>query len=199
MRRIMTHVGKQRELRCHCIFIAKRNLMYTCSCKNIRTLRGTRHLRLYTTEKLILTNNVIKAWQKNIARCTFWFKLQPPTNDLLVVLTFRPWIYSYSGWVHAFRASRLDYCGALLFGLPKKAIRRFQLVRNAASVRPNREPTSHLSWSRCTTCWFRMKIPHHRSPQTCSLGMYLAGPSDLELIVHLKHMGTQLLTTLVLV
>ena len=34
--------------------------------------------------------------------------------------------------VHAFISSRLDYCNALLFGLPKYQLDRLQKVQNAA-------------------------------------------------------------------
>ncbi len=53
--------------------------------------------------------------------------------------------------VQALVISRLDYCNALLAGLPSNTIKPLQMIQNAAARLVFNEPMLHLSLSPCTT------------------------------------------------
>ncbi len=52
--------------------------------------------------------------------------------------------------VQALVISRLDYCNALLAGLPSNTIKPLQMIQNAAARLVFNEPKLHLSLSPCT-------------------------------------------------
>ncbi len=52
--------------------------------------------------------------------------------------------------VQALVISRLDYCNALLAGLPSNTIKPLQMIQNAAARLVFNKPMSHLSLSPCT-------------------------------------------------
>ncbi len=52
--------------------------------------------------------------------------------------------------VQALVISRLDYCNALLAGLPSNTIKPLQMIQNAAARLVFNEPMLHLSFSPCT-------------------------------------------------
>ncbi len=52
--------------------------------------------------------------------------------------------------VQALVISRLDYCNALLAGLPLSTIKPLQMIQNAAARLVFKEPMLHLSFSPCT-------------------------------------------------
>ncbi len=52
--------------------------------------------------------------------------------------------------VQALVISRLDYCNALLTGLPLSTIKPLQMIQNAAARLVFKEPMLHLSFSPCT-------------------------------------------------
>ncbi len=65
---------------------------------------------------------------------------------------FRPFLTEHAAQllVQALFISKLDYCNALLAGLPSNTIKPLQMIQNAAARLVFNEPMLHLSLSPCT-------------------------------------------------
>ncbi len=78
------------------------------------------------------------------------------------IIKIRPFLTQHAAQllVQALVNSRLDYCNALLAGLPSNTIKHLQMIQNAAArlvfSEPKRGPMSYLSLSPCTG--FRLQL-----------------------------------------
>ncbi len=96
--------------------------------------------------------------------CFSTFRLRMPhmcsivfrSGDILgLSFTFTLSFISKASIVQALVVSRLDYCNALLAGLPSNTIKPLQMIQNAAArlvFNEPKEPMLHLSSSPCTGC-----------------------------------------------
>ncbi|KAF7648158.1 hypothetical protein LDENG_00161220 [Lucifuga dentata] len=65
--------------------------------------------------------------------------------------------------IHAFISCRVDYCNALLTGLPNKTIKQLQLIQNAAARLLTNTKREHISPTLKTLHWLPVKSRTYKS------------------------------------
>ncbi len=115
------------------------NFTFQLGSSTITPSKTARNLGVVIDDKLNFTDHITKtAWS-----CRF---------ALYNIKKIRPFLSEHATQllVQALVLSRLDYCDALLAGLPASSIKPLQLIQNAAARLIRKERTSHLCSSICT-------------------------------------------------
>ncbi len=118
------------------------NFTFQLGSSTITSSKTARNLGVVIDDKLNFSDHIAKTAQS----CRF---------ALYNIRKIRPFLSEHATQllVQALVLSRLDYCNALLAGLPANSIKPLQLIQNAAARLIFNEPkerTSHLCSSICT-------------------------------------------------